>query len=103
VDKSPAVPFQARAHSLPFSPAQASAMEAVHENFNQYSPSRGHPKLIQALATVYSPKFGRDLDTQEIMVSQGANQGKERKGTLAIQAATWVGSPYLSLPLSLVL
>lgn len=43
---------------------------------NQYSPTRGRPRLLQALSDAYSPYFGRTLDpTKEIVVTTGANEG----------------------------
>ena len=47
---------------------------------NQYSPSRGRPRLRKALAAAYSPLFGRSLKPEsEIIVTAGANEGS---GTL---------------------
>lgn len=44
--------------------------------FNQYSPTRGRPELLQALADSYSPYFHRKLDPKtEIVVASGANEG----------------------------
>ncbi|KAI8865854.1 PLP-dependent transferase [Ramicandelaber brevisporus] len=43
---------------------------------NQYSPTRGRPRLRQALAAFYSPIFGRPLDADsEIIVTAGGNEG----------------------------
>ncbi|KAM7204820.1 Pyridoxal phosphate-dependent transferase [Rhypophila sp. PSN 637] len=43
---------------------------------NQYSPTRGRPRLKQALADAYSPFWGRKLDPEtEITVTTGANEG----------------------------
>ncbi|KAK3320649.1 pyridoxal phosphate-dependent transferase [Cercophora scortea] len=43
---------------------------------NQYSPTRGRPRLLKALADAYSPLWGRQLNWQtEITVTTGANEG----------------------------
>ncbi|KAF3911521.1 hypothetical protein ABW20_dc0108401 [Dactylellina cionopaga] len=43
---------------------------------NQYSPTRGRPRLKKALADSYSPFFGRELDPEtEITITTGANEG----------------------------
>lgn len=43
---------------------------------NQYSPTRGRPSLLKALADAYSPFFDRKLDpSSEIVVTAGANEG----------------------------
>ncbi|KAI9843065.1 MAG: putative secondary metabolism biosynthetic enzyme [Thelocarpon superellum] len=43
---------------------------------NQYSPTRGRPRLKKALAAAYSPFFNRQLDPDtEITISTGANEG----------------------------
>lgn len=43
---------------------------------NQYSPTRGRPRLMEALAKTYSPMLGRTLDPKtEIVVTAGANEG----------------------------
>lgn len=43
---------------------------------NQYSHTRGRPRLRKALSEAYSPFFGRKLDPEtEIVVTAGANQG----------------------------
>lgn len=52
------------------------AQQAIQGDLNQYARSMGHPRLVNALAQVYSPLFGRELDpTQEIVVSVGATEG----------------------------
>lgn len=52
------------------------AKQAVGADLNQYARSMGHPRLVHALAQVYSPRFGRDLDPmQEIVVTVGATEG----------------------------
>ncbi|KAI9661554.1 MAG: putative secondary metabolism biosynthetic enzyme [Trizodia sp. TS-e1964] len=43
---------------------------------NQYSPTKGRPRLRKALAVAYSPYFGRQIDPDtEIVVTTGANEG----------------------------
>lgn len=56
------------------------ATEALHRvECNQYSPTRGRPRLLQALSDAYSPHWGRKLDPQtEITVTTGANEGPYR-------------------------
>ncbi|KAK4228942.1 pyridoxal phosphate-dependent transferase [Podospora fimiseda] len=43
---------------------------------NQYSPTKGRPRLLKALASAYSPHWGRPLNPEtEITVTTGANEG----------------------------
>ncbi len=35
------------------------AQQALARDFNQYSRGAGHPRLVNAIARVYSPLFGR--------------------------------------------
>lgn len=43
---------------------------------NQYSPTKGRPRLKKALADAYSPFFGRKLDPDtEVTITTGANEG----------------------------
>ncbi|ROV93014.1 hypothetical protein VPNG_09424 [Cytospora leucostoma] len=43
---------------------------------NQYSPTKGRPRLKQAIADAYSPFWGRKLDPEtEVTVTTGANEG----------------------------
>lgn len=43
---------------------------------NQYSPTQGRPRLLEALSKAYSPYFGRQLDpATEITITTGANEG----------------------------
>ena len=52
------------------------ARAAIAADLNQYARSAGHPRLVHALAQVYSPLFGRTLDPmQEIVVTVGATEG----------------------------
>lgn len=52
------------------------AQQAIATDLNQYARSAGHPRLIKALAQVYSPLFGRELNPMsEIVVTVGATEG----------------------------
>ncbi|ABN66617.2 predicted protein [Scheffersomyces stipitis CBS 6054] len=56
------------------------ATEAVNEaltkpQFNQYAHARGNPNLIKEVAAHYSKSFGRPVDTSEIQITTGANEG----------------------------
>ncbi|RMZ79525.1 hypothetical protein DV737_g3365, partial [Chaetothyriales sp. CBS 132003] len=43
---------------------------------NQYSPTKGRPRLKKAIADAYSPFFGRKLDPDtEVTITTGANEG----------------------------
>jgi kynurenine aminotransferase len=43
---------------------------------NQYSPTKGRPRLKKAIADAYSPFFGRTLDPEkEVTITTGANEG----------------------------
>lgn len=43
---------------------------------NQYSPTKGRPRLKKAIADAYSPFWGRKLDAEtEITITTGANEG----------------------------
>ncbi|KAH0287736.1 kynurenine-oxoglutarate transaminase 1 mitochondrial precursor [Aureobasidium namibiae CBS 147.97] len=43
---------------------------------NQYSPTKGRPRLKKALADAYSPFFGRTIDPEkEVTITTGANEG----------------------------
>lgn len=43
---------------------------------NQYSPTRGRPRLREALADAYAPHWGRRLDPErEVTITTGANEG----------------------------
>ena len=43
---------------------------------NQYSPTKGRPRLKKALADAYSPFFGRQLNPEnEVTITTGANEG----------------------------
>src|SRR3954462_3379568 len=41
---------------------KAAAQQAIGADVNQYARSAGHPRLIKALANVYSPLFQRELN-----------------------------------------
>ncbi len=52
------------------------ARTALASGYNQYARSAGHPRLVNALAAVYSPVFDRELDPlTEIVVTTGATEG----------------------------
>ncbi|QPG74285.1 hypothetical protein FOA43_001610 [Brettanomyces nanus] len=56
------------------------AIEAVKKALdvpmnNQYAHSRGKPNLLKAIAETYSVRFGRELSTDEVQVTTGANEG----------------------------
>ncbi len=42
--------------------------------YNQYAHTKGKPNLLKALATTYSKHYGRELSTDEILVTTGANE-----------------------------
>lgn len=43
---------------------------------NQYSPTRGRPRLKKAIADAYSPFWGRQLNPEtEVTITTGANEG----------------------------
>ncbi|CAI4034360.1 hypothetical protein SMKI_10G1480 [Saccharomyces mikatae IFO 1815] len=42
---------------------------------NQYSPTRGRPSLINSLIKLYSPIYNKDLTTENVTVTTGANEG----------------------------
>ncbi|OCL01906.1 kynurenine-oxoglutarate transaminase 1 mitochondrial precursor [Glonium stellatum] len=43
---------------------------------NQYSPTKGRPRLKKAIADAYSPFFGRTIDPEkEVTITTGANEG----------------------------
>ncbi|KAJ5564928.1 hypothetical protein N7513_001170 [Penicillium frequentans] len=43
---------------------------------NQYSPTKGRPRLKKAIADAYSPFFGRTLNPEtEVSITTGANEG----------------------------
>lgn len=52
------------------------AQTAIANDLNQYARAAGHPRLVRALAAVYGPLFGRELDPlTEIVVTVGATEG----------------------------
>lgn len=52
------------------------ACRAIQDELNQYARSAGHPRLVNALAQVYGPLFGRELDPmREIVATVGATEG----------------------------
>ena len=54
--------------------AAKSALDRVE--CNQYSPTKGRPRLKKAVADAYSPFFGRELNPEtEVTITTGANEG----------------------------
>jgi len=54
---------------------KTAAQQAIAQDLNQYARSQGHPRLVNALAQLYGPLFGRDLDPlTEIVVTAGATE-----------------------------
>ena len=52
------------------------AQQAIADDINQYARSAGHLRLVKALANVYSPLFGRELNPlTEIVTTVGATEG----------------------------
>lgn len=53
------------------------AKEALDKvDCNQYSPTKGRPRLRKAIADSYSPLWGRKLDPEtEVTITTGANEG----------------------------
>ncbi|MCJ1480764.1 hypothetical protein MMC06_000919 [Schaereria dolodes] len=53
------------------------AKDALHRvDCNQYSPTKGRPRLKRAIADAYSPFFGRKIDSDtEVTITTGANEG----------------------------
>lgn len=44
---------------------------------NQYSPTKGRPRLKKAIADAYSPYWGRALNPDtEVTITTGANEGE---------------------------
>lgn len=43
--------------------------------FNQYAPARGNPNLLTSLKAKYSKDFGYPIETDQIAVTTGANEG----------------------------
>jgi aspartate/methionine/tyrosine aminotransferase len=51
------------------------AQQAIGRDLNQYARSQGHPRLVNALARLYGPLLGRELDPmREIAVTAGATE-----------------------------
>ncbi|KAL2024131.1 hypothetical protein VTK56DRAFT_9911 [Thermocarpiscus australiensis] len=53
------------------------AKEALNRvDCNQYSPTKGRPRLKKAISEAYAPHWGRKLDPEtEIVITTGANEG----------------------------
>lgn len=44
---------------------------------NQYSPTKGRPRLKKAIADAYSPFWGRKINPEtEVTITTGANEGE---------------------------
>jgi kynurenine aminotransferase len=44
---------------------------------NQYSPTKGRPRLKQAIADAYAPFWGRKINPDtEVTITTGANEGE---------------------------
>jgi aspartate/methionine/tyrosine aminotransferase len=55
---------------------KTAAQQAIAGDLNQYARAAGHPRLVRALAAVYGPLLGRELDPlTEIVVTVGATEG----------------------------
>src|SRR5690242_17834640 len=53
--------------------AAKSALDQV--DCNQYSPTKGRPRLKKAIADAYSPFFGREINPEtEVTITTGANE-----------------------------
>ena len=51
----------------------ATQLPDADNNFNQYCRGQGHPELVSALAEIYGPLYGRNIDPmKEIIVTVGA-------------------------------
>lgn len=56
------------------------ALESVNDSitkpqFNQYAPAKGNPNLIESLKEKYSKDFGYPIESNQITVTTGANEG----------------------------
>eukprot|EP00211_Chloroparvula_japonica_P006305 CAMPEP_0119124300 /NCGR_PEP_ID=MMETSP1310-20130426/3970_1 /TAXON_ID=464262 /ORGANISM="Genus nov. species nov., Strain RCC2339" /LENGTH=422 /DNA_ID=CAMNT_0007114233 /DNA_START=189 /DNA_END=1457 /DNA_ORIENTATION=+ len=52
------------------------AKNAIDDGKNQYARSAGHLPLVEAIGEVYSPLFGRELDSKkEILTTNGSSEG----------------------------
>ncbi|KAL5321567.1 hypothetical protein ACEPPN_009527 [Leptodophora sp. 'Broadleaf-Isolate-01'] len=60
------------------------AKEALNKvDCNQYSPTRGRPRLKKAIADAYSPLWGRKLNPEtEVTITTGANEGRWTLGRM---------------------
>lgn len=54
---------------------QAVSRALEKPQFNQYAPARGNPNLLKSLSLFYTEHFGRDVDTSQIQITTGANEG----------------------------
>lgn len=56
------------------------AIQAVNQTiekaqFNQYAHARGNPNLLNQLAKLYTEELGRDVSTDNLQITTGANEG----------------------------
>jgi aspartate/methionine/tyrosine aminotransferase len=52
------------------------ARNAIAADLNQYARGGGHPRLVNAVADVYGPLFGRELDPMtNVLITVGATEG----------------------------
>jgi aspartate/methionine/tyrosine aminotransferase len=52
------------------------ARDAIAADLNQYARGGGHPRLVNAVADVYGPLFGRELDPMtNVLITVGATEG----------------------------
>lgn len=52
------------------------ARDAIAADLNQYARGGGHPRLVKAVANVYGPLFGRELDPMtNALITVGATEG----------------------------
>ncbi|KAG7192055.1 uncharacterized protein KQ657_002412 [Scheffersomyces spartinae] len=52
-----------------------SVIHALKSGFNQYAPAKGNPNLLKQLTQHYSEELGRPVQTNEIAITTGANEG----------------------------
>ena len=71
------------------------AKEALnHVDCNQYSPTKGRPRLKKAIADAYSPSMGRKLDPEtEVTITSGANEGSCAEDLVYTRADPWLRLP----------
>ncbi|MBF2459647.1 aminotransferase class I/II-fold pyridoxal phosphate-dependent enzyme [Listeria seeligeri] len=50
------------------------AIQAIQDNFTNYTPNAGMPELLQAAATYFQEKYSLEYNTDEIIVTVGATE-----------------------------